>query len=692
MNQTTGKKRVKIAAAVVLSAAAAIIILACVWNASSKSITVNTLNEGVQKTAENSSKTDSASVNPSKADSASVSLSKQDDSKERLKKELSEAKAKLSSIKKEAEDIISDESVKASSSRLLEAEENARLIIFSQLQSAGYITVPEDYKDSLGIVVRDKIIDSAAGSSIEASGIKAACDAIASGKSVSEILTDSVSAAASSIPDYLVGKAEDLITERLGGADVFRVIHAVDGYINADDTPKALAAEMKQLQKRDIIRALSIAEQERLTGADILFAAGLLDRIGDRNSELIKASAKTGVSSVSGKELLKCYDSWTAETGRLDLISKVRDKGTLKTFETDTSLSEEKQLDQAKKLINDWNGLVNAASSKEPFKDSSTLEGLKNISLSVDYDISDMKAVEKGSNQASAVGGGLLGDFFGGLFSSSQDDSSNSVQRIRAQLYEKIENFLLDEYYSYCKASSNSFGKLSCYKQDPKGLSILLSELEGEGDAVKNELEELLPSLWRYRYALQLALTVYENTLSSSNGSCVSKLKNGISSIDAVITKYDPQNSHDISDEEKDEMYLSMVKPYADWLTMALNYAIHDPAFGMTQSVNVYDSGCEFIGNPINGTIICIRGRNINNAYGVRGEDLYFYDKKGKLMYMKTRFGEFIVRDKHMVKAQCMNELNASEESFKAFIDVGTRIREDFVKGTLPNNYPSYGI
>jgi hypothetical protein len=241
-----------------------------------------------------------------------------------------------------------------------------------------------------------------------------------------------------------VGKAEDLITERLGGADVFRVIHAVDGYINADDTPKALAAEMKQIQKRDIYRALSIAEQERLTGADILFAAGLLDRIGDRNSELIKASAKTGVSSVSGKELLKCYDSWTAETGRLDLISKVRDKGTLKTFETDTSLSEEKQLDQAKKLISDWDSKKNGACSKEPFKDSSTLEGLKGLSLSVDYDISDMKAVEKGSNQASAVGGGLLGNFFGDLFSSSQDDSSNNVQRIRAQLYEKNEYFLLN--------------------------------------------------------------------------------------------------------------------------------------------------------------------------------------------------------------------------------------------------------
>ena len=186
---------------------------------------------------------------------------------------------------------------------------------------------------------------------------------------------------------------------------------------------------------------------------------------------------------------------------------------------------------------------------------------------------------------------------------------------------------------------------MSCYKQDPKGLSILLSELEGEGDTVKNELEELLPSLWRYRYALQLALTVYENTLSSSNSSCISELKNGIASIDAVIAKYDPGRNYDISDEEKDEMYLSVVKPYVDWLTMALNYAIHDPAFGMTQSVNVYDSGCEFIGNPINGTIICIRGRNINNAYGVRGEDLYFYDKKGNIMYMKTRFGEFIVRD-----------------------------------------------
>ena len=682
MKNNTEKNRTKIAAAAAVLSAAAIIILVCVWNVSIKNRTVDALNENASK----------AEATTSKAVPTSKSLAKQDEPKEKLRKELSEAKAKLSVIKKEADDIISDESVKATSSRLLLAEENARLYIFSQLQNAGYITVPEDYKDSLGIVVRDKIIDSAAGSSIEASGIKAACDAIASGKSVSEILTDSVSAAASSIPDYIVGKAEDLITERLGGADVFRVIHAVDGYINADDTPKALAAEMKQIQKRDIYRALSIAEQERLTGADILFAAGLLDRIGDRNSELIKASAKTGVSSISGRELLKYYDSWAAEIARLELISKARDKGKLGDYETDPTLSDEKQLDQAKKLISDWDSKKNGASSKEPFKDSSTLEGLKGLSLSVDYDISDMKAVEKGSNQASAVGGGLLGNFFGDLFSSSQDDSSNNVQRIRAQLYEKNEYFLLNEYYSYCKAISNSLNKFSCLKNDPEGFSILLSSLEGEEEEVKKELEEFLPALERYQYALQLALTVYENTLSSSQSTCISKLKKGISSIDAVVAKYDPARNRDISDEEKDEMYLSVAKPYIDWLSMALNYAIHDPAFGLSKSVNVYDSGCEFIGNPINGTITCIRGRNINNAYGVRGEDLYFYDKKGNLMYMKTRFGEFIVRDKHMVKAQCVNELNATEESFKTFIDVGTRIREDFVQGKLPNNYPSYGI
>ena len=676
------KKRAAVFAG--LSAATAVIILACVWGVSSKNRTVDILKTGALKVAENTSKS------ISKAGSTSNSLSKQDDPKEKIRNELSEAKAKLSSIKKEAEDIISDESVKASSSRLLEAEENARLIIFSQLQSAGYITVPEDYKDSLGIVVRDKIIDSAAGSSIEASGIKAACDAIASGKSVSEILTDSVSAAASSIPDYLVGKAEDLITERLGGADVFRVIHAVDGYINADDTPKALAAEMKQFQKRDIYRALSIAEQERLTGADILFAAGLLDRIGDRNSELIKASAKTGVSSISGRELVKCFDSWTAETGRLDLISKLRDKGALEGFETDLSLSDEKQLEQAKKLISDWDNKVGIISSQEPFKDSGAFESLKGLSLSVDYDINDMKAAEKGSNQSSAIGGGLLGDFFGSLFASSQDDSSNSVQRIRAELYEKIEEFLMDEYYSYCLASSDSLCKLNCYKNDPEVFSTLFSKLDGAADAVEKELEEYLPALERYEFALQQALTVYENTLSSTGSSCISKLKNGISSVDAVITKYDPGRSFDISDEEKDEMYLRTTKPYVDWLTMALNYSLHDPAFGLTQSVNVYDSGCEFIGNPINGTIICIRGRNINNAYGVRGEDLYFYDKRGNLMYMKTRFGEFMVRDGHMAKAECVNELNATEENFRDFIDAGTRIREDFVNGTLPQNYPSY--
>ena len=109
MNQTTGKKRVKIAAAAALSAAAIIIILVCAWNVSIKNRTVDALNENASK----------AEATTSKAVPTSKSLSKQEDLKEKLRKELADAKAKLSAIKKEAEDIISDESVKATSSRLL---------------------------------------------------------------------------------------------------------------------------------------------------------------------------------------------------------------------------------------------------------------------------------------------------------------------------------------------------------------------------------------------------------------------------------------------------------------------------------------------------------------------------------------------------------------------------------------------
>ena len=93
-----------------------------------------------------------------------------------------------------------------------------------------------------------------------------------------------------------------------------------------------------------------------------------------------------------------------------------------------------------------------------------------------------------------------------------------------------------------------------------------------------------------------------------------------VDALDENASKAEATTSNrDISDEEKDEMYLSVAKPYIDWLSMALNYAIHDPAFELSKSVNVHDSGCEFIGNPINGTITCIRGRNINNdpSYGI---------------------------------------------------------------------------
>ena len=129
MNQTTGKKRVKIAAAAaVMSAAAIIIILVCVWNASSKNRTVEALNEGVAKSAESTSMSETTS---------SSSFSKQEDPKEKLRKELADAKAKLSAIKKEAEDIISDESVKATSSRLLlsfqEPSHTGRALLYYKL-------------------------------------------------------------------------------------------------------------------------------------------------------------------------------------------------------------------------------------------------------------------------------------------------------------------------------------------------------------------------------------------------------------------------------------------------------------------------------------------------------------------------------------------------------------------------------
>ena len=180
-----------------------------------------------------------------------------------------------------------------------EAEFTARSLTAAVLQKANYITLTPEQQESFGNV----LIDEVTGNAILAGGVKATLQAASEDKPLGDIFSDALAGAVSGIQDYVEGKVQGTVSDAIG-FDIFGVTDFVSEYRNAGDVPVALINSMVTAQQQDVFRLSLFLEKEELSGTDLRTMAGLLERLDNREKEIIAAGGYAGEEGLDGAEQL----------------------------------------------------------------------------------------------------------------------------------------------------------------------------------------------------------------------------------------------------------------------------------------------------------------------------------------------------------------------------------------------------
>lgn len=199
--------------------------------------------------------------------------------------QLSEQLAALSA----AEQADIEDRIRACYAAREEAELTARSLVADALQKANYITLTPEQQESFG----DVLIDEVTGNAILAGGVKAAIQASAEGKPLGDILSDALGGAFSGVQDYVQGEIQGAVSDTIG-FDIFGVTDFASGFLNAGDVPVILVNSMVTAQRQDVSRLALFLEKEELTGADLQAMAALMERISDREQEIVAAGGTAG--------------------------------------------------------------------------------------------------------------------------------------------------------------------------------------------------------------------------------------------------------------------------------------------------------------------------------------------------------------------------------------------------------------
>lgn len=187
-----------------------------------------------------------------------------------------------------------------------EAESAARSFVLTKLSEVSYITL-ENTSESVEEIITNEVIDNITGNAVVSAGVKAGIEAAAQDKSIESIVGSAVEGMAVELPDYIAGEITGAAAEVLG-VDLFETADWISRFMNADDTPVMLANCMVNEQRKDVAYVLGFLEKEELTGADMQYMAGIMERIYVRGQELEAAGSSAGgdFSGASQLEELAC--------------------------------------------------------------------------------------------------------------------------------------------------------------------------------------------------------------------------------------------------------------------------------------------------------------------------------------------------------------------------------------------------
>ena len=197
-----------------------------------------------------------------------------------------------------------------------EAESAARSLVLAKLENASYVTLPVAEQEKFGDVLMNNIIDEATGNAIVSAGVKSAIAAASEELSLESIVSGAVEGAVAEIPNFLNGEVTGAVADVIG-IDVFGVAGWISEYMNADDTPVALANSMVTEQRQDVWKVLSLLEKEEITAADMQYVAGVMERIRVRGQELEAAGSRSGGNFDGAEQLQDLAKIWEENNYRI---------------------------------------------------------------------------------------------------------------------------------------------------------------------------------------------------------------------------------------------------------------------------------------------------------------------------------------------------------------------------------------
>ena len=189
-----------------------------------------------------------------------------------------------------------------------EAESAARSFVLAKLSDASYITL-DSASESVSEMITNEVIDNITGNAVVSAGVKASIEAAAQEMSVENIINSAVEGMAAELPDYITSEITGAAADALG-VDIFGITDWISRFMNADDTPVMLANSMVTEQRHDVACVLGFLEKEELTGADMQYMAGIMERIYARGKELEAAGSSAGGDFNGAEQLEELARIW----------------------------------------------------------------------------------------------------------------------------------------------------------------------------------------------------------------------------------------------------------------------------------------------------------------------------------------------------------------------------------------------
>ena len=504
-------------------------------------------------------------------------------------------------------------------------QEAARGLVADRLGMTSFVTVNPREQFSIA----DVMLDEVTGNLIISESAKEMYRSFAEGKSLSDICLSVAETAWDQIPQYLSNEAENLLQDMvtgLIGIDVFSAWDFVSRWQNADDMPTVLLQKIVNAQQKDVYQLTLFLEQEDINAAEFYRVAQLMYAIQMREQEIstIEDTWITGSQT----------DYWDMRT--LAFQYAVNEAELL--FLTQMELSEEAvTLDGVvTREFESWQ-----EQAQEMLESYRALREIELGNVSVNYDVEGFREAQKSTSQSGMFSEMIMGEVIGGLFSESDQVVEDWVQEERAELCDRMTDFIEESYWEVAFAEENfsmQYGILE-NMAFASGNDQYFAELYFEQTSWKEDMEAAaeayLDALSKYFFDIESAYILYDCILTSAQADFLFELMLERDQVWNALQSFGGMENRGYSDEEAVNRWNALLLSYTqsvDRLDEWGAWSGQAPAFHVNGSLTVYGDAeyraysKEFAADS---RPLAIFGR----FYTIGDyKSKYYYDTKGQLL------------------------------------------------------------